>query len=255
MAHVVALANQKGGVGKTTTCVNIAAYLSAFGYKTLLVDFDPQANASSSLGVVDKKAQNSIYSALGGKPIEQCIRHTAFGLDLIPSSLDLAGAESELEQADSKHFVFDKLLCSIRDKYDFVLIDCAPSINLTLINALCAADGVIIPLQCEYFAIEGLNQLLNTIRLVKKHLKNALELEGIVLTMYSQRTRLSSDVEHNIRELFGKKVFNTAIPRNIRLAEAPSYMQPIMLYDSKCQGAIAYKQLTKEYIASFNLKE
>lgn len=250
MAHVIAFANQKGGVGKTTTCVNFASYLSLLGFRALLVDFDPQANASSYLGVIDKKAENTIYSALGGVDIRSCICKTSFNLDFIPSSLDLSAAENELDRAHNKHFQLDNLLKDVQNNYDFVLIDCAPSINLTLINALCACDEVIITLQCEYFALEGLNQLLNTLRLVKKHLKPSVEFGGIVLTMFSSRTKICADVETNIRKLFGDKVFKSVIPRNVRLSEAPSFHQPIMLYDSKCKGAIAYEKLTKEYISS-----
>ncbi len=252
MARVVSFSNQKGGVGKTTTCVNLASYFASFGYKTLLVDFDAQANASSSLGVFDKKIKNSIYSVLCGKDVSTCIAHTSFGLDFIPSSRELAGAEIELADVENREQALKRALEPIKDAYDFIFIDSAPTINLMLINALCASDGVIIPLQCEYLALEGLNQLLNTIRLVKQRLNNALSIDGIVLTMAS-RNRLCLDVENEIRKLFSNKLFDVKIPRNIRLAEAPGFAQPIMLYDDKCAGAVAYERLAKEYISK--LKE
>lgn len=249
MTRVTAFANQKGGVGKTTTCVNIAAYLASFGYSALLVDLDAQANASSSVGIVDKNLDKSIYSALSGVDVHSCIRHLACNVDIIPASIDLSNADRELDVLKDKHFVLDGIINQIKHEYDFVLIDCAPCINLTLINALCAADEVIVPLQCEYFALEGLNQLLNTIRLVKKHLKSDLELGGVVLTMFSPRTKICADVESNMRNLFGDKVYKTVIPRNVRLCEAPSYHKTILEYDSACKGAIAYNELTKEYIS------
>lgn len=251
MAHITAFANQKGGVGKTTTCVCIASYLASFGYKTLIVDLDGQASTSSWLGVVDKNVQNSIYSAISGRDIRECVWHIDTNLDLIPSSIDMSTADSVLDSASNKHFVLASLLDEIKDEYDYVLIDCAPMINLTLINALCASDDVILPLQCEYFALEGLNQLVNTIRLTQKHLKSTLELCGVVLTMHSPHTKLCRDVERHIRQLFKDKVFESTIPRNIRLAEAPSYHQTILQYDSKCNGAIAYENLTKEYISKY----
>ncbi len=249
MAHVTAFANQKGGVGKTTTCVSIGSYLASFGYKTLIVDLDSQASTSSWLGVVDKKVHNSIYSAMSGVNIRECVRQIDCNLHLIPAGIDLSMADSVLDRASNKHFVLANLLDEIKDEYDFVLIDCAPSINLTLINALCASNDVILPLQCEYFALEGLNQLVNTIRLTQTHLKSELKLCGVVLTMYSPRLKICADVEKNIRQLFNDKVFECAIPRNVRLAEAPSYHQTILQYDAKCSGAIAYENLTKEYIS------
>lgn len=249
MTRVTAFANQKGGVGKTTTCVNIAAYLASFGYNVLLADLDAQANASSAVGIIDKNVDKTIYSAMAGADIQSCIRHLDCGIDIIPASIDLANADRELDALSNKHFVLDNLINKVKRDYDFVLIDCAPCINLTLINALCAADEVIVPLQCEYFALEGLNQLLNTVRLVKKHLKSNLKFGGVVLTMFSSRTKICSDVEKNIHNLFGDSVYNTVIPRNVRLCEAPSYHKTILEYDNACKGAIAYKELTKEYIS------
>lgn len=249
MAHVVSFSNQKGGVGKTTSCVNLAAYIAASGYKVLLVDLDSQANATSALGVFDKKADNSIYTALCTGDIEPCIIKSGdCGFDFVPSSEDLTAAELELKDRDSREYVLKGVLSSIEGKYDYIFIDCAPSINLLLVNALAASDGVIIPLQCEYFALEGMNQLLNTVRLVKKHLNKDIEVEGVLLTMYS-RTRLASEVESHVRALFKSAVFDTKIPRNIRLAEAPSFAKTINSYDDKCAGALAYKALAKEYIS------
>lgn len=251
MAHVVSFANQKGGVGKTTSCVNLACCVASLGYKTLLVDFDPQANATSALGVFDKIVKNSIYDAMAKTDAIACIRKGKY-IDFIPSSRDLAGAELEIANTAGRDFVLKGTLASVQNEYDLVFIDCAPSINLMLVNALCASDGVVVPLQCEYFAIEGLNQLLNTVRLVKKHSNDALKLDGILLTM-RQQTKLSHDVEKSVRETFKDKVFETTIPRNVRLAEAPSFGLPVTAFDSGCSGAIAYQKLAKEYISK--LKE
>ena len=249
MAQVVSFSNQKGGVGKTTSCVNLACFVASLGYKTLLVDFDPQANATSAMGVFDKKIENSIYDALLKGDANACVRKGKYA-DFIPSSRDLAGAELEIANAKNRDYVLKTALDSVKDKYDIVFIDCAPSINLTLINALSASDGVIVPLQCEYFALEGLNQLLNTVRLVKKHSNESLRLYGILLTMFRQ-TKLSREVEQNVRETFKDKVFETVIPQNVRLAESPSFGQPIIEFDRRCGGAIAYEKLAKEYISKF----
>lgn len=249
MAQVVSFSNQKGGVGKTTSCVNLACFVASLGYKTLLVDFDPQANATSAMGVFDKKIENSIYDALLEGDATACVRKGKYA-DFIPSSRDLAGAELEIANAKNRDCVLKTALDPVKDKYDFVFIDCAPSINLTLINALSASDGVIVPLQCEYFALEGLNQLLNTVRLVKKHSNESLRLYGILLTMFRQ-TKLAREVEQNVRDTFKDKVFETVIPQNVRLAESPSFGQPIIEFDRRCSGAIAYEKLAKEYISKF----
>lgn len=247
MAYVVSFSNQKGGVGKTTSCVNLAAYIALSGYKVLLVDLDSQANASSALGVFDKKAENSIYTALCTGDIRPCIVKGA-DFDFVPSSMDLTGAELELNDKEDREFVLKNALSAVLDDYDYIFIDCAPSINLLLVNALTASKGVIIPLQCEYFALEGMNQLLNTVRLVKKHLNPSIEIDGVLLTMY-MRNKLAKDVEKNVRSLFNSAVFDTKIPRNIRLAEAPSFAKTINNYDDKCAGALAYKALAQEFIS------
>ena len=247
MAYVVSFSNQKGGVGKTTSCVNLAAYIALSGYKVLLVDLDSQANASSALGVFDKKAENSIYTALCTGDIRPCIVKGA-DFDFVPSSRDLTGAELELNDKEDREFVLKNALSAVLDDYDYIFIDCAPSINLLLVNALTASKGVIIPLQCEYFALEGMNQLLNTVRLVKKHLNPSIEIDGVLLTMY-MRNKLAKDVEKNVRSLFKSAVFDTKIPRNIRLAEAPSFAKTINNYDDKCAGALAYKALAQEFIS------
>lgn len=247
MAYVVSFSNQKGGVGKTTSCVNLAAYIALSGYKVLLVDLDSQANASSALGVFDKKAENSIYTALCTGDIRPCIVKGA-DFDFVPSSRDLTGAELELNDKEDREFVLKNALSAVLDDYDYIFIDCAPSINLLLVNALTASKGVIIPLQCEYFALEGMNQLLNTVRLVKKHLNPYIEIDGVLLTM-CMRNKLAKDVEKNVRSLFKSAVFDTQIPRNIRLAEAPSFAKTINNYDDKCAGALAYKALAQEFIS------
>lgn len=247
MAYVVSFSNQKGGVGKTTSCVNLAAYIALSGYKVLLVDLDSQANASSALGVFDKKAENSIYTALCTGDICPCIVKGA-DFDFVPSSRDLTGAELELNDKEDREFVLKNALSAVLDDYDYIFIDCAPSINLLLVNALTASKGVIIPLQCEYFALEGMNQLLNTVRLVKKHLNPSIEIDGVLLTM-CMHNKLAKDVEKNVRSLFKSAVFDTKIPRNIRLAEAPSFAKTINNYDDKCAGALAYKALAQEFIS------
>ena len=249
MAQVVSFSNQKGGVGKTTSCVNLACFVASLGYKTLLVDFDPQANATSALGVFDKKIENSIYDALCKKDASKCVRHGKY-VDFIPSSRELAGAELELANEENREYVLLSALKPLKDEYDFTFIDCAPSINLTLINALCASSGVVVPLQCEYFALEGLNQLLNTVRLVNTNLNPNLRLDGILLTMCAQ-TKLSREVESKVRGAFKDKVFETTIPRNVRLAEAPGFGMTIMEFDKSCSGAKAYEKLAKEYISKF----
>lgn len=250
MAKIIAFSNQKGGVGKTTACVNIAAYLAENGKKTLLVDLDPQANASSSLGIFDKKAHNSTYDLLlGGAAVADCIRDTEiYGLKILPSSNDLAGAELELAVINGRERVLANKLSEIKGEFDYILIDCAPSLGLVVVNALTAADGIVVPIVCEYLSLEGLAQMMNTARLVRKHLNPSLEIAGVILTMYDGRSKLARDVKEQVEKLFGDKVFETAVPKNVRLAESPSFGKPIPLYDKKCAGARAYETLAREFI-------
>lgn len=251
MAKVIAFSNQKGGVGKTTTCVNLGACLAETGRKVLIIDMDPQGNASSSLGFFDKNDKKSVYEAMcGDMPFSEAVKKTdTDNLYAITSSGDLAGAELELAQiVIGRERVLDEKVKEIRGEYDYVLIDCPPSLGLLTVNALTACDGVIVPIQCEYFALEGLSQMMNTVKLVKKYLNPALEVEGVVLTLYDGRSKLSKGVAEEIDKFFGDKVFGVRIPRNIRLAEAPSYGKPVIEYDGKCSGAAAYRALAAEVV-------
>ncbi|MBQ7308404.1 MAG: ParA family protein [Clostridia bacterium] len=251
MNKIISFTNQKGGVGKTTTCVNISAYMAKLGLKVLIIDFDPQGNASTAVGIEKLKIQNTIYGALSQKySIENCIHHTKIdNLDIIPSELNLAGAEIELVDMENKESVLKTLISPLTTRYDFIMIDCPPSLSLLTINALTASTDIIIPIQCEFFALEGLSQLMNTVRLVKKHLNKDLNIEGVVLTMKESRINLINQVTEEIKNFFGKKVYDTAIPKNVRLAEAPSFGEPICNFDSKCKGALSYKQLTEEILS------
>ena len=250
MGKVLAVVNQKGGVGKTTTAVNLAAYLAA-RKKTLLMDIDPQGNATSGVGIDKDKVEHSIYEALiGNRPLERILLPTRVdGLDLIPSNIQLAGAEIELINLASREGQLRKALMKITDQYDYIIIDCPPSLGLLTINTLTAADGAIIPIQCEYYSLEGLGQLLNSIGLVQRNYNPNLELAGVLLTLYDSRTRISRQVIEEVREHFKRKVYKTIIPRNVRLSEAPSFGKPIMLYDKWCKGAKMYERLAKEVIA------
>ena len=250
MGKIIAFLNQKGGVGKTTTCVNMAGYLAEMGKKVLLLDIDAQGNASSSVGIEKDSKHKTIYNVIvDDNDVEDVIISTKYpNLDVIPSDVDLAGAEVELVQMNNREKVVRKILNKVKDNYDYVCIDCPPSLGLITVNALTACDSVLIPIQCEYFALEGLSQLMYTIKLVKKHLNENIDVEGVVLTMKDSRSNLGQQVAEDITKYFGKKVYKTIIPRNIRLAEAPSFGEPINVYDPKCTGAIAYKSLTEEFL-------
>ena len=250
MAKIIAFSNQKGGVGKTTTCINLSAYLAAMGKRILIVDLDPQGNATSGLGIDKDGELKTIYNLIEDEFTvdEIVVRTRVAGLDVIPATVDLAGAEIDLVDRSKREEVLKNILATVSDSYDYICIDCPPSLGLLTVNALTAAESVIIPIQCEFFALEGLTQLMNTIKLIKKHLNPKLNIEGVVLTMKDNRSNLISQVSNEIHKFFGKKVFETAIPRNIRLAEAPSHGEPIMIYDYASKGSQAYQALAEEFL-------
>ena len=250
MGKIITIANQKGGVGKTTTAVNIAASLAVGEYKTLLIDIDAQANATSGLGFESKSLEKTIYEVLiSGAPAKDAILTTKVPhLDLIASHINLVGAEVELIDFPERERIMTKALAPIRDDYDIIIIDCPPSLSLLTLNALTASDSVLIPVQCEYYALEGLGQLLNTINLVKRHLNPNLDIEGVLLTMYDGRLRLSNQVVAEVRKYFGDKVFSTLITRNVRLSEAPSFGMPVVMYDAVSSGTKNYLDLAAEII-------
>lgn len=251
MGKVIAIANQKGGVAKTTTAVNLSACLAASGKKVLLVDVDPQGNASSGLGVDKEKLDHCIYDVLiNDLPVKSVMLPAEIeGLDVVPATIQLAGAEIELVTVISRESKLQKALQKVSEEYDFVILDCPPSLGLLTLNALTAADSLIIPIQCEYYALEGLGQLMNTIALVQKHLNPRLQIEGVLLTMFDARTNLSIQVVDEVKNHFRDKVYHTIIPRNVRLSEAPSHGQPIILYDPKSKGAEMYYDFAKEVIS------
>ncbi|HHW00941.1 MAG TPA: ParA family protein [Clostridiaceae bacterium] len=250
MSKVIAIANQKGGVGKTTTAVNLSACLAYKGKKVLIIDIDPQGNTTSGLGIDKKKIDRSIYDVIiNDEGIQSTLLDTPIeNLKLCPSNIQLAGAEIELVSVISRETRIKSVVSEIRDKYDFIIIDCPPSLGLLTINALTAADTILVPIQCEYYALEGLSQLMNTVKLVQKHLNPSLDVEGVVLTMFDARTNLSIQVVEEVKKYFKNKVYRTIIPRNVRLSEAPSYGLPIILYDPKSKGAECYLELADEVI-------
>lgn len=252
MGKIIAIVNQKGGVGKTTTAVNLAASLAVLEHKTLLIDADPQANATSGVGVNSETVEKSVYNCMIGNVFAQdAIVPTATpNLDLLPAKIDLVGAELEMVSFDRREYRMRDALSSLKDKYEFILIDCAPSLGLITVNALVAADSVIIPVQCEYYALEGLGGLLNTVRIVQGNMNPQLSIEGILLTMYSARLRHNNAVVEDVRQHCKGLVFETIIVRNVRLSEAPSYGQPIVLYDVQSKGNVNYLNLAKELLVN-----
>jgi chromosome partitioning protein len=251
MSRIIAIANQKGGVGKTTTVINLSACLAEAGKRVLTVDMDPQGNSTSGLGLDKDRLENTVYQLMIGEcAVRDCIcRSSMKNVDVLPATVHLAGAEVELIGEQGSQYILKRELDRVRDGYDFVLIDCPPSLNLLTINAMTAADSVLVPIQCEYYALEGLSQLLYTIGLVQKSLNPGLAIEGVVFTMYDARTNLSLQVVDNVKQYLKQKIYKTIIPRNVRLAEAPSHGLPIILYDPRSAGAESYRKLAKEVLA------
>ena len=251
MGRIIAIANQKGGVGKTTTAINLSACLAEAGQRVLAVDFDPQGNETSGLGIEKSTVEKTIYDLLVGEcEIDEClITNVQDNLDLLPSNVELAGAEIELLEIENKENLLKTYLEKIKKNYDFIIIDCPPSLNLLTINALTASNTVLVPIQCEYYALEGLSQVLKTVGLVKKKLNPSLEMEGVVFTMYDARTNLSLEVVESVKNNLNQNIYKTIIPRNVRLAEAPSHGMPINLYDSRSAGAESYRLLAAEVIS------
>lgn len=251
MGRIIAITNQKGGVGKTTTAINLSACLAEAGQHVLLVDFDPQGNATSGLGLERNELERTIYDVLTeNAPVkDSMVQEVQSNLDILPSDMNLAGAEIEFQGVEDKEKILQSCLNQIRDEYDFILIDCPPSLNILTINAMTAADTVLVPIQCEYYALEGLNQVLKTVDLVKRKLNPQLELEGVVFTMYDARTNLSLEVVDSVKKNLNRTIYKTIIPRNVRLAEAPSHGLSINLYDSRSTGAESYRMLAAEVMS------
>ena len=246
MGKTIAVVNQKGGVGKTTSAVNLTAALHDLGMKVLLCDFDPQANATSGMGLDKRKIKYSVYDVtINGIETEKAICHTKYG-DVLPSAADLAGATVELIGADNRERVLEKALAQVKDSYDLILIDCPPSLEMLTLNGLCAADGILVPVQCEYYALEGLSDLMSTLRMVKRKMNPRLEIFGVMLTMFDGRTNFSTQVAQEVRRHFPGKVLSAVVPRNVRLAEAPSHGIPVTHYDKSSRGARAYKEMAEE---------
>ena len=250
MGKIISVSNQKGGVGKTTTTVNLAAFLAEKGKRVLIIDIDPQGNAGFGIGINAEEMETTLYEVLIGEiPIEEAIFKTEIdGLSIIPSNIHLSGAQVDLLDAEGREFILKKKLGGIKNHYDYIFIDCPPSLGILTLNSLTAADSVLIPLQCEYYALEGINQLLRIIVMVQESLNKSLKIEGVVLTMYDPRTNLSQQVVSDVREYFQDKVFDAIIPRNVKLSEAPSFGKPIRLYDKTCPGSISYEKLAEEVI-------
>lgn len=251
MGRIIAIANQKGGVGKTTTSINLSACIAAKGKKVLVIDIDPQGNTTSGYGIEKNELDNTIYELiLGDCSIEDCILKEIFpNISILPSNVNLAAAEIELIGVEKKEYILKNEVDWVKDRYDFIIIDCPPSLSLLTVNALTAADTVLVPIQCEYYALEGLNQIIQTVELVKKKLNPKLELEGVVFTMYDARTNLSLEVVESVKTHLNRKIYKTIIPRNVRLAEAPSHGMPINIYDTRSTGAESYRMLAAEVIS------
>ena len=257
MGKIIAFANQKGGVGKTTTCINVAAFMALMGKKVLLIDIDSQGNATSGLGQQKTNVVNSLYQVISGDclPEEAIVKSNVQNLDVLPTNLDLAGVEVEIVNKKDREKILKNIIDQVKDSYDYITIDCPPSLGLITVNALTAADSVCIPMECEFFALEGLSQLMNTIRLIRKRgLNPNLQIEGVVLTKRDNRSNLGKQVAEEVTKFFGESVFKTTIPKNVRLAESPSFGMPVYLYDKSCSGSQAYLKLTEEILSKNNDK-
>lgn len=254
MGKVISIANQKGGVGKTTTSINLAASLAALEYKTLLIDADPQANSTSGLGIDQKSIIKTVYESMVNEKIDQdsIIKTDVNFLEILPSDIDLVGAEVEMVDLEDRDFRMKRCIDKIKDEYDFIIIDCSPSLGIVTVNSLVASDSIIIPVQCEYFALEGLGKLLETIKLIQNDLNKNLSIEGILMSMYDVRLRLSNQVVEEVQMHFKSLVFNTIIPRNVKLSEAPSFGIPVISYDANCKGSLSYLNLAKELVDKNN---